>query len=100
MHRPTLRRLAYIELPVMAQPLLTWLRSQGVHAHLSSDDAGGLNPALAFANGTWLVVPEDELERAKTLHAQFERSLTLIDESFPSEEDDDEGGERGGGRAA
>ena len=81
-----LRRLAYIDLPVMAQPLLTWLRSQGIQAQLSSDDAGGLNPALAFANGTWLLVPEDQLPRAEALHAQFERSLTLIDDSFPSEE--------------
>ena len=85
MFEPSLRRLAYIEMPVMAQPLLTWLRSQGIHARLSSDDAGGLNPALAFSNGTWLVVPQRQWQRAQALHAQFERSLTLIDEQFPSE---------------
>lgn len=89
MFQPTLRRLAYVDMPVMAQPLIGWLRSQGVEARLSSDDAGGLHPSLAFANGTWLVVPEDQLDRAKALHEQYERSMTLIDESFPSEDEDD-----------
>ncbi len=84
----TLRQLAYVDMPVMAQPLLAWLRSQGVEARLGSDNAGGLNPALTFSNGTWLLVPEEQMEQAKLLHAQYERSITLIDDSFPSEDDD------------
>ena len=85
----TLRRLAYVDMPVMAQPMLAWLKSQGVEARLSSDDAGGLHPSLAFANGTWLLVPEEQLAEAKLLHAQYERSMTLIDDTFPSEDDGD-----------
>ncbi|MCO4763028.1 MAG: hypothetical protein KC502_16040 [Myxococcales bacterium] len=84
-----LERLAFVDMPVMAQPLLAWLRSQGVDARLGSDDAGGLHPSLAFVHGTWLMVPEAQLERAKALHQEYEHSMTLIDDTFPSEEDDD-----------
>mgnify|MGYP002630466127 CR=1 FL=1 len=85
-----LRRLRRIEMPVLAQPMLDWLHRNGIEARLSSDDAGGLNPALAFVHGVWLVVPERQHSQAEALAAQFERALTLIDDSFPSEDDDDD----------
>ncbi len=87
-----LKQLVFIDLPVMAQPLLQWLRQNGIDARLGSDDAGGLHPSLAFVHGTWLLVPEDQAARATELHAEYQRSMTLIDGTFPSEEDDDDAG--------
>ncbi|MEY3015522.1 MAG: hypothetical protein RIT45_4257 [Pseudomonadota bacterium] len=82
-------RLRPVAMPVLAQPLLDWLRKHGVDARLSSDDAGGLHPALAFVHGVWLVVPESQRPQAEALAAQFDRSLTLIDHSFPHDDEDD-----------
>ena len=89
MTRPLRARLMYVELPVVAQPLIQWLQSQVVDARLSSDDAGGLHPSLTFVHGTWLTVPETQTAQAQQLVAQFERSLTLIDETFPSETEEE-----------
>lgn len=86
------RKLRQIAMPVLAQPMLQYLRSEGIDARLDSDDAGGLHPALAFVHGVWLVVPAEQVERATALLARFDRSLTLIDESFPAEDNDDEAG--------
>lgn len=83
-------RLRPVAMPVLAQPLLDWLRQQGVDARLSSDDAGGLHPALAFVHGVWLMVPERQRDQAELLAQQFDRSLTLIDHNFPDDGDDDD----------
>ena len=81
------RKLRQIAMPVLAQPMLQYLRDEGVDARLDSDDAGGLNPALAFVHGVWLVVPGDQVDRATMLLERFDRSLTLIDESFPGDDE-------------
>tara|TARA_B100001094_G_scaffold300624_1_gene326207 strand:+ start:279 stop:542 length:264 start_codon:yes stop_codon:yes gene_type:complete len=81
--------MVYIEMPITAQPLLQWLQSQGIDASMSSDDAGGLHPALTFVHGTWLTVPSNQTTEAKELIEQFERSLILIDDSFPAESEQD-----------
>ncbi len=73
------RELAFIEMPVMAQPLLDYLRKAGIEAKLASDDMGGVNPALAFVHGTYLIVPEPQYERARTLYEEFRDSVPLFD---------------------
>ena len=84
------RQLAFIEMPVMAQPLLDYLRNAGIEAKLASDDMGGINPALAFVHGTYLIVPEPQYELAKTLYETFRDSVTLIDCERPELQDIDE----------
>ncbi len=43
------------------------LDSQNIETFVISDDAGGMDPALAFANGVQLKVYRKDLERAKKL---------------------------------
>ena len=45
----------------------TLLDSQNIEAFVISDDAGGIDPALANANGVQLKVGKKDLERAKKL---------------------------------
>lgn len=82
-------RLRQVAMPVLAQPLLDWLRRHDIDARLSSDDAGGLHPALAFVHGVWLVVPESQRTEAEDLALQFDRALTLIDHNFPGDDEDE-----------
>ena len=56
----------------LATPILDLLADNGIDAFVKSDDCGGVDPALAFSNGTLVMVAPQNLERARELHAQFE----------------------------
>jgi hypothetical protein len=43
------------------------LRGSGILVQIRSDDAGGVDPALALVNGVELLVPEDQLAMAQDL---------------------------------
>jgi hypothetical protein len=45
------------------------LRGSGILVQIRSDDAGGLDPALALVNGVELLVPEEQLAMAQDLLA-------------------------------
>jgi hypothetical protein len=45
------------------------LRGSGIQVQVRSDDAGGVNPALALVNGVELLVPEEQLAMAQDLLA-------------------------------
>ncbi|HET9237355.1 MAG TPA: DUF2007 domain-containing protein [Oligoflexus sp.] len=45
------------------------LRGAGILVQVRSDDAGGVDPALALVNGVELLVPEDQLAMAQELLA-------------------------------
>jgi hypothetical protein len=64
------------------------LAAHGIDAYVSSDDAGGNHPHLAYGfSGTAIVVPDDQLEDA----------TSLLDDRLPQEApEDDAGWERSG----
>ncbi len=67
------RAVLYIDNPMEAAPLLQWLRDNGIDAStLDPDDMGGLAPALTFAHGSAIVVPQAEAARAQELIDQFD----------------------------
>lgn len=85
------REVTFVDNPVMVQPLLDFLRSNGVDAHLTDeDDMGGLNPALAFVHGTWIHVPVDQVPQAEELISAF-RAAPLTDADETGLEMDEEG---------
>lgn len=43
------------------------LESEGIPAHVSADDQGGLSPGMAYANGVTLKVDEEDAEEARKL---------------------------------
>ena len=66
------RKVFYADNPMDAEPSLQWLRGNGIDAQLiDEDDLGGLDPALAFAHGTGVVVPLDDADRAEALIAEY-----------------------------
>lgn len=66
------RELMYVDSRIQAQPLLDFLQQNGVDATFTDDDdLGGLNPALAFVHGTYIAVPAEQLEQAKSLIEAF-----------------------------
>lgn len=68
----TEREVLYVDGALQAEPLLAFLRSQGIEAHLrDSDDAGGLDPALAFVHGSAIVVAAADADRARSLLADY-----------------------------
>ena len=52
---------------IEADPLTHYLRAQGIDVYISSDDVGGLDPALAFVQGVSVQVPPDQLVKGKLL---------------------------------
>lgn len=66
------RKVLYADNSMDAQPILQWLRDNGIDANLiDPDDLGGLDPALAFAHATGVVVPTADVERAQVLIAEY-----------------------------
>ncbi|HTW21193.1 MAG TPA: DUF2007 domain-containing protein [Mycobacteriales bacterium] len=53
---------------VEAELMVGYLRSQGIHAVSSSDDAGGVEPALQTSSGVRVLVPHRQ-------HAEARRAL-------------------------
>ena len=58
--------------PVLAQPIVDLLRENGINAAVFSDDAGGNIPPVAFISGTRIMVPENELGRAREILSRWE----------------------------
>lgn len=74
----TEREVLYVDGALQADPLLAFLHSQGIAAHLrDSDDAGGLDPALAFVHGSAIVVAAEDAERARTLLADYAEAVPV-----------------------
>jgi hypothetical protein len=70
------RKVLYADNAMDAQPILQWLRDNGIDAGLiDPDDLGGLDPALAFAHATGIVVPEGDVERAQALIAEYKSGI-------------------------
>ncbi len=61
----------------LGQPLVDLLTDHGIPAWINSDDCGGVDPALNFVNGTHVMVPEADLQRAEQLVARFESAPRL-----------------------
>lgn len=66
------RKVLYADNSMDAQPILQWLHDNGIDASLiDPDDLGGLDPALAFAHATGVVVASADAERAQKLIADY-----------------------------
>jgi len=69
----TERAILYADNPMLAQPVVQYLRDHGIDAStLDPDDLGGLDPALTFSHGTAIVVPSADADRARELALAFE----------------------------
>ncbi len=82
----------YVQLTSVAQrclaaPLVAFLADQGIEARVSSDDCGGVDPALAFALGVGIQVPAEDLEAAETALAEFDNAMKVVPapEDLPEE---------------
>jgi type III secretory pathway lipoprotein EscJ len=60
-----------------AELIVGMLRSHGVHAQLSADDAGGVDLALQ-AQGVRVLVPTDDARRARDLLGEAEAGPTHL----------------------
>jgi hypothetical protein len=54
---------------ILANLTANMLRGAGILVQIRSDDAGGVDPALALVNGVQLLVPEEQLSMAQDLLA-------------------------------
>lgn len=54
---------------IIANLTANMLRGSGILVQIRSDDAGGVDPALALVNGVELLVPEEQLVMAQDLLA-------------------------------
>ncbi len=54
---------------MIANLTASMLRGSGILVQIRSDDAGGVDPALALVNGVELLVPEEQLALAQDLLA-------------------------------
>lgn len=80
------RKVLYADNPMDAEPILQWLRSNGIDAQLiDEDDLGGLDPALAFAHGTGVVVPLLDAERAEALITEYGHSQVQVTDELADE---------------
>jgi len=59
---------------LIANLTASMLRGSGILVQIRSDDAGGVDPALALVNGVDLLVPEDQLNLAQELLADVSES--------------------------
>jgi hypothetical protein len=56
-----------------AELVITYLMNHGIEVFESPDDCGGTDPALGFATGTRLLVPESQATEAITLLNKVEK---------------------------
>jgi len=61
----------------LAQPIVDLLQDNEIHAWVKSDDCGGVDPALNFANGTHVMVPRAKLDLSRELLALFQAAPPL-----------------------
>lgn len=79
------RAILHVDNPTLAVPLMQWLTENGIAASLADpDDMGGMNPGLAFAHGSAIVVPADQVQRAEELIDQFEDETLPDDDGEPA----------------
>jgi hypothetical protein len=62
-HQPVSRVVAVVGSRVEAEMIVGMLQSHGIHATVSGDDVGGIDPALQ-AQGVRVMTPEDEADVA------------------------------------
>ncbi len=61
-----------------ADILKGFLESAGIHAHVESDDQGGLRPVLSVSKGANVHVADDQFEEALELMKNLESSEDSI----------------------
>jgi hypothetical protein len=71
---PLTASLTLVEHRALAEPILALLADNGIRAFVNSDDCGGVDPALAFANGTRVMVAPEDLPRARSLLLAYENA--------------------------
>lgn len=69
--------LTLIEHRALAEPIVALLADNGIDSFVKSDDCGGVDPALAFANGTRIMVDPSDLPQARELLAAYEAAPRL-----------------------
>lgn len=72
----TMARINRFTAKVEADLACGLLHAHGIDAYVSSDDAGGVHPAIPFGiGGTVIVVPDDQLREALALLDDIEAGL-------------------------
>lgn len=66
--------LTLVEHRALAEPIVALLQDNGIPSFVQSDDCGGVDPALAFANGTRVMVRPEDLARARQLLLAYENA--------------------------
>ena len=61
----------------MAQPIIDFLADNGITATVTSDDCGGVDPALNFVRGTYIMVIEEALETAQQLMKDWDEAVII-----------------------
>jgi hypothetical protein len=61
----------------LAEPIVALLADNDIASVVRSDDCGGVDPALAFANGTRVMVQHRDLARARQLLIAYENAPQL-----------------------
>ncbi len=72
--------LTLVQHRVLAEPIVALLADNGIRSFVSSDDCGGLDPALQFANGVRVLVDPADLARARHLLLAYENAPHLLPE--------------------
>jgi hypothetical protein len=70
------------------------LETNGIETLISSDDAGGVGPALAFTRGVQLLVKEEDIQKAEELLKTLEASQEAAEAAAVTEEAEEEEHER------
>ncbi len=66
--------LTLVQNRTMAVPIVDLLRDNGIRSFVQSDDCGGVDPALAFSNGTRVMVDPADLVAARRLLLAYENA--------------------------
>ena len=69
-----MRTVAIVPVRSLGEPIVSFLRDNGVQADIRSDDCGGVDPALAFTRGVEVRVLEEDFEKAEELLKALEAS--------------------------
>jgi hypothetical protein len=64
--------IAEVNSRVEADMMAGYLQQNGINAHVSTDDAGGVDPILQFAVGVRVLVAPGEVDEARRLLAEID----------------------------
>ncbi len=78
--------LITVEQRFLAAPILGLLTDNGIAARVSSDDCGGVDPALAFVRGVEVLVPTDDAERAVELLTEYQAAQPELPDELKEED--------------